>query len=51
MGRMKIAILSNADVAGWYFATLQERGHKAMFVDGNPSTALKQLVQEGSMAS
>ncbi len=44
---MKIAILSNADVAGWYFATLQERGNKAMFVDGNPSTALKQLVQEG----
>jgi hypothetical protein len=25
---MKIAILSAADVAGWYAATLMERGHK-----------------------
>ena len=29
--KMKIAILSAADVSGWYAATLMERGHEIMF--------------------
>jgi hypothetical protein len=37
---MKIAILSTADVANWYWATLQERGHNVMAVDGQTSNLL-----------
>jgi hypothetical protein len=32
--KLKIAILSSADVAGWYFATLLQHGHQAIFVGG-----------------
>jgi len=31
---MKIVILSYADTAGWYLATLQERGHKTSIISG-----------------
>jgi hypothetical protein len=44
---MKIAILSSAEVVGWYFTTLQQRGHQAMIVDGHPPTAVNNMVQYG----
>jgi len=28
---MKIAVLSDSDVAGWYAATIMERGHEIQF--------------------
>ena len=36
--RMKIAILSAANVVGWYWANLQQRGHEVEIVDGHPPT-------------
>ncbi|MCS3764956.1 hypothetical protein [Bradyrhizobium centrosematis] len=45
---MKIAILSAADVSGWYGATLMERGHSVMFGPfGHVSTAVKQMIRDG----
>ena len=43
---MKIAILSSADVAGWYFATLLQRAHQAIFVGGHPPSAVDQIILE-----
>ena len=43
---MKIAILSSADVAGWYSATLMQQGHQTMFVDGHPPLAVDQMILE-----
>jgi hypothetical protein len=43
---MKIAILSSADVAGWYSATLMKHGHQTIFVDGHPPSAVDQLILE-----
>jgi hypothetical protein len=34
-GEMEIVIKFASDVAGWYLATLRERGHEAMIVDGH----------------
>jgi hypothetical protein len=31
---MKIAVLSHADVAGWYAASLMERGHESIISGG-----------------
>jgi hypothetical protein len=45
---MKIAILSAADVSGWYGATLMERGHKVMFGPfGHVATSVRQMIREG----
>jgi hypothetical protein len=44
--KLKIAILSSADVAGWYFATLLQRGHQAIFVGGHPPSAVDQMILE-----
>ena len=44
---MKIAILSASDVASWYHATLKERGHQAMIVDGHQPTAVVNMIREG----
>jgi hypothetical protein len=44
---MKIAILSTADVSGWYWATLQERGHEVITVGGHPPTAVKNMISDG----
>lgn len=44
---MKIAILSSADVAGWYSATLTQYGHQTLFVDGHPLSAVDQMILEG----
>ena len=44
---MKIAILSSADVAGWYSATLMQYGHQTLFVDGHPLSAVGQMILEG----
>jgi hypothetical protein len=46
-GKLKIAILSSADVAGWYSAKLMQRGHQTMFVDGHPPSAVDQMILEG----
>jgi hypothetical protein len=43
---LKIAILSSADVAGWYFATLLQHGHQAIFVGGHPPSAVDQMILE-----
>ena len=44
---MKLAILSAADVSGWYGATLMERGHKVMFGPfGHVETAVATMVKE-----
>jgi DNA-binding LacI/PurR family transcriptional regulator len=44
---MKIALLSSAAVARCYCATLQERGHQIMIVDGHPPTAVENMVRYG----
>jgi hypothetical protein len=45
---MKIAILSAADVSGWYGATLMERGHKITFGPfGHVSTAVVSMIEDG----
>ena len=44
---MKIAILSAADVSGWYGATLMERGHKVIFGPfGHVATSVATMVEE-----
>lgn len=44
---MKIAILSAADVSGWYGATLMERGHKITFGPfGHVSTAVVSMIED-----
>jgi len=45
--QLKIAILSTAEVGSWYFATLLQRGHEPMFVEGHPPTSVKQMIQDG----
>jgi hypothetical protein len=45
---MKIAILSAAEVSGWYGATLMERGHSVIFGPfGHVATSVGQMVREG----
>jgi uncharacterized protein YbjT (DUF2867 family) len=45
---MKIAILSAADVFGWYGATLMERGHKITFGPfGHVPTAVASMIEDG----
>jgi hypothetical protein len=45
---MKIAILSAADVSGWYGATLMERGHKIIFGPfGHVPTAVATMIKDG----
>ena len=44
---MKIAILSSANVVGWYWATLQQRGHDVEIVGGHPPTAVKNIIADG----
>jgi uncharacterized protein YbjT (DUF2867 family) len=45
---MKIAILSPSDVAGWYAATLMERGHKITFGPfGHVPTAVAGMIEDG----
>jgi len=43
---MKIAILSSANVADWYAATLLERGHQLMFVEGHQPTSVDAMISE-----
>ncbi|MCK1600821.1 hypothetical protein IVB02_05145 [Bradyrhizobium sp. 166] len=45
---MKIAILSADDVAGWYTATLMERGHEVTIGPfGHAPTALTSMIEDG----
>ena len=45
---MKIAILSAADVAGWYTATLIERGHQITIGPfGHAPTAVTGMIKDG----
>jgi hypothetical protein len=45
---MKIAILSAADVSGWYAATLMERGHKITVGPfGHVPTAVASMIENG----
>ena len=45
---MNIAILSAADVSGWYGATLMERGHKVTFGPfGHVSTSVAKMIEDG----
>lgn len=45
---MKIAILSAADVAGWYTATLMERGHEVTIGPfGHAPTAVTGMIEDG----
>jgi hypothetical protein len=44
---MKIAILSGSDVAGWYGATLIERGHQISFRSGYVPTAVADMIKDG----
>lgn len=45
---MRIAILSAADVAGWYTATLMERGHEvAIGPFGHVPTAVTGMIEDG----
>jgi hypothetical protein len=45
---MKIAILSAANVAGWYAATLMERGHEITIGPfGNAPGAVADMVKDG----
>lgn len=45
---MKIAILSAADVSGWYGATLMERGHQSTFGPfGDVPTAVVSMIKDG----
>ena len=46
MSKLKIAILSSADVAGWYSATLMQHGHQPIFVGGHPPSAVYQMILE-----
>lgn len=44
---MKIAILSTADVAGMYGATLMERGHNVIFGPfGHVTSAVRTMIQD-----
>lgn len=44
---MKIAILSAAEVSGWYGATLMERGHEVSFGPfGHVPTAVETMIQD-----
>jgi len=45
--KLKIAILSSADVAGWYCATLMQHVHQTIFVGGHPPSAVDQMILEG----
>ncbi|MET4375025.1 uncharacterized protein YbjT (DUF2867 family) [Bradyrhizobium sp. LB12.1] len=45
---MKIAILSAADVAGWYTATLMERGHEVTIGPfGHAPSAVTGMIDDG----
>ncbi|PWE77317.1 hypothetical protein XF30_11705 [Bradyrhizobium sp. SUTN9-2] len=45
---MKIAILSAADVAGWYTATLMQRGHEVTIGPfGYAPTAVTGMIEDG----
>jgi hypothetical protein len=45
---MKIAILSDSNVAGWYAATLMERGHKIQFGPfGHVPTSVRGMIKGG----
>ena len=45
---MKVAILSAADVSGWYAATLMERGHKIVIGPfGHVPTAVASMIEDG----
>lgn len=45
---MKIAILSAADVAGWYTATLMERGHEVTIGPfGHAPRAVTGMIEDG----
>jgi hypothetical protein len=47
IGKMKIAILSAADVSSWYAATLLERGHEITIGPfGHVPTAVAALIKE-----
>jgi hypothetical protein len=43
---MLIAILSSSEVADWYSATLMERGHTVVFVDGHVPTIIDTLIRK-----
>ena len=46
--KMKIAILSAADVSSWYGVTLMERGHEIMFGPfGHVRTAVDTMIRDG----
>ena len=46
--KMKIAILSAADVSSWYGVTLMERGHEIMFGPfGHVNTAVDTMIKDG----
>jgi hypothetical protein len=46
--KMKIAILSDADVSSWYAGTLVARGHKIMFGPfGHVPTAVATMIKDG----
>jgi hypothetical protein len=46
---MKIAILSAADVSGWYAATLMERGHEIIVGPfGHVPTAVASMIEDGA---
>ena len=46
--KMKIAILSDADVSSWYAGTLVERGHEIMFGPfGHVPTAVDTMIKDG----
>ena len=45
---MKIAILSDSDVAGWYAATLMERGHEIQIGPfGHVPTSVRRMIKDG----
>jgi hypothetical protein len=45
---MKIAILSDSDVAGWYAASLMERGHEIQFGPvGHVPTSVRGMIKDG----
>lgn len=45
--QMKIAILSAADVSGWYAATLMERGHETIIGPfGHVPTAVASMITD-----
>ncbi len=45
---MKIAILSGADVAGWYTSTLMERGHEVTIGPfGYVPEAVNSMIEDG----